>query len=291
MGNKSSSKAPPPSPLFEEPWRKTTCWGTKQENLKYLKNFQPQHEEVKTIRVLLHGPVGAGKSSFISSVNNILQGRMTDEVLASYTHGEKSFTKKYKTYKIKKGGPGNFYPFVFNDIMGLEDEDGRGVRVEDIKLALKGNMKDDYKFNDRSPLSDGDSGYNFSPSISDKVHVLLCIYSANASEMKSPVLQKMKEVREAASDLGIPQVAILTHIDEACVETKKTLRNIYKSKYLKKKMDDFQSSVGIPLNRIFPLKNYSYETELDSDIDDLILYALRQIIDFGDDFTVNLCLQ
>ncbi|PWA31573.1 hypothetical protein CCH79_00020912, partial [Gambusia affinis] len=261
---------------------------TKQENLKYLKNFQPQHEEVKTIRVLLHGPVGAGKSSFINSVNNILQDRMTDEALACYTNQDKSFTKKYKTYKIKKGGPGNFYPFVFTDIMGLEDEDGRGVRVDDIKLALKGHLKDDYKFNTRSPISDGDSGYISSPSISDRVHVLLCIYSANASEMKSPVLQKMREKIISVSS-GIPQVAILTHIDEACGETEKNLRNVYKSKYLKKKMDDFKSSVGIPLNRIFPLKNYSYETELDSDIDDLILYALRQIIDFGDDFTVNLC--
>lgn len=29
--------------------------------------------------------------------------------------------------------------------MGLEDGDGRGVRAEDIKLALKGHVMDDYK--------------------------------------------------------------------------------------------------------------------------------------------------
>ncbi|XP_014858143.1 PREDICTED: interferon-induced protein 44-like [Poecilia mexicana] len=164
-----------------------------------MKDFQPQNEEVKAIRVLLHGPVGAGKSSFINSVNSVLQMRMTNEALASSTTSDQSFTIKYQTYKIKKEGKENIYPFVFNDVMGLEEK--TGVKEEDIKLALKGHVKDGYKFNPVSSLSDGDHGYNSSPSISDRVHVLVCIYDANASEMKEPVLQKMKKIREAASEL------------------------------------------------------------------------------------------
>ncbi|XP_054915741.1 interferon-induced protein 44-like [Poeciliopsis prolifica] len=278
---------PPPCPLLSTPWREIR-WGNNEEPLQYTKNFQPQNKRAKAIRVLLYGPVGAGKSSFITSVNSVLQGRMTNKALASATTSDQSFTKSYQTYKIRKEGRGDCYPFVFNDIMGLEDEDGRGVRAEDIKLALKGHVKDGYKFSPSSSVSAGDPGYNAFPSISDRVHVLVCVYSANAHQMKSSVLKKMKEIREAASDLGIPQLAILTHIDSACGETENNLRNVYRSKHLKKKMGDFSSSLGIPMNCILPVKNYSQETQLDPDVDALILSALKLMIDFGDDYTDTL---
>nr|XP_033472801.1 interferon-induced protein 44-like [Epinephelus lanceolatus] len=77
---------------------------------------------------------------------------------------------------------------------------------------------------------------------------------------------------------------IITKIDEACPETEKTLRNVYMSKHVKQKMKDFSSAVGIPMNCIFPVKNYSDEIEINDDVDTLILSALRKMIDFGDDF-------
>ncbi|MEQ2246286.1 hypothetical protein ILYODFUR_036865 [Ilyodon furcidens] len=62
--------------------------------LQYLKEFQPKKMAIKHIRVLLYGPVGVGKSSFINSVNNVFKGRMTNEALASSTTSDQSFTKK-----------------------------------------------------------------------------------------------------------------------------------------------------------------------------------------------------
>ncbi|PWA21994.1 hypothetical protein CCH79_00020887, partial [Gambusia affinis] len=142
-------------------------------------------------------------------------------------------------------------------------------------------------FNPTSPLNK--SEYNMRPSSDDKIHVLVCVMSANAPQTKTSVLEKMKRVRETASDLGIPQMAILTHIDDACGETEKDLRNVYKSKYLKKKMNDLSASVGIPLNCIFPIKNYSEEIDLNDDVDFLILSALKKMVDFGDDFLEKIC--
>ncbi|GLD74578.1 interferon-induced protein 44-like protein [Lates japonicus] len=46
-------------------------------------------------------------------------------------------------------------------------------------------------------------------------------------------------------------------------------------------MKDFSSAVGIPMNCICPVKNYSDEIEIDDDVDSLILSALRLMIHFG----------
>uniref|UniRef100_A0A3P9PUH0 G domain-containing protein n=1 Tax=Poecilia reticulata TaxID=8081 RepID=A0A3P9PUH0_POERE len=202
-----------------EPWRELS-WGQKQNDLQYVQQYKPEKDDIRYLRILLYGPVGAGKSSFINTVSNVLRGRMTIPALASATTSDKN----------------------------------RGVYADDIKLALRGHVKEDHKV--------------------QQLH----------EQMKSSVLEKMKSVREAASDLGIPQMAMMTHIDEACSETEKDLRTVYKSKYLKKKMKDFSSAVEIPMNCIFPVKNYSEEIDMNDDIDALILSALRNMINFGDDF-------
>ncbi|XP_023192691.1 interferon-induced protein 44-like isoform X2 [Xiphophorus maculatus] len=273
------------SPTLDEPWRELD-WGEKQKNLKYVQEYKPEQDDIRYLRVLLYGPVGAGKSSFINSVSSVLRGRMTIPALASATTSDKSFTKKYETHKFNKGRgrAKTFYPLVFNDFMGLEDGTNRGVHADDIKLALEGHLKEGYEFNQVAPISQDDPGYNPTPSADDRVHVLVCVMSANTPQMNSSVLEKMKSVRETASDLGIPQMAMMTCIDEAYCEIDKDLRTVYKSKYLRKKMKDFSSAVGIPVNCIFPVKNYSEEIDMNDDIDTLILSALRKMVDFGDDF-------
>uniref|UniRef100_A0A667WQA8 Uncharacterized protein n=1 Tax=Myripristis murdjan TaxID=586833 RepID=A0A667WQA8_9TELE len=249
----------------------------KDRELQYVRNYKPNRDDVQHLRILLHGPVGAGKSSFINSVNNAVRGRITGKPLAGY-----------KTYKIQKGQPGNardFYPFVFSDTMGLEMEKQGGVNPEDIKLALKGHMKDGYTFNPASKLSSDSQYYNAEPTQNDKVHVLVCVVPADkVALLTEDYVKKMKDIRALASELEIPQVAIITKIDLACEEIQKDLKNVYKSKYLKETMKNFSDLVGIPMNYIFPVKNYSEEINIKNDVDSLILSVLRRIIDFGEEF-------
>uniref|UniRef100_A0A3Q2Q6U5 Interferon-induced protein 44-like n=1 Tax=Fundulus heteroclitus TaxID=8078 RepID=A0A3Q2Q6U5_FUNHE len=256
-----------------------------QEDHQYVQKYKPAHDNIRYLRVLLYGPVGAGRSSFINSVSNVIRGRISIPALAGATYSCQRFTTMFETHKFIKGR-GNektIYPVVFSDIMGVEEGESRGVHEDDIKLALKGHVKEGHKFNPVSPLAEGHPDYNLNPSADDKVHVLVCVLSANYTLIKPSVLEKLKNVRETASDLGIPQMAMMTHIDEACGETEKDLKNVYKSKYLKKRVN-FSAAVGIPLNCVFPVKNYSDEIDLKDDIDTLILSALRKMIDFGDDF-------
>ncbi|XP_029911282.1 interferon-induced protein 44-like [Myripristis murdjan] len=282
-GGSSKPSTPPPSPLFSEPWRKIP-WGDKDTELQYVKNYKPERDDVQHLRVLLYGPAGAGKSSFISSVDSVLQGRITTRALADANSGPCP-SRTYKTYKIKKGRPGNFYPFVFNDTLGLQMEEDGGVHLDDIKLAMKGHMRDGYTFNPASKLSDDSKYYNAHPTKNDKVHVLMCVVPADKAALLTEAdVRKMKDIRRAASDLGIPQLAVITKIDLACQEIQKDLKNVYKSKYLKDKMQKFSDFAGIPVNCIFPVKNYHEEIDMKDDVDSLILSVLRRIIDFGEDF-------
>ncbi|XP_038583573.1 interferon-induced protein 44-like isoform X2 [Micropterus salmoides] len=277
------SADPPPAPLLDKPWRQIN-WGDKQSVLQYVKDYRPQIKGLE-LRILVHGPAGAGKSSFINSVQTTMHGRSCTLALAdSISHD--SFTKKYATYKIQKESPQSFYPFVFSDIMGLEPTNG--VQVDDIKLALKGHVKDGYRFKPKSPLAEGDQFYNTTPTVNDKVHILVCVFDAKSVSLMTSgdadlTVQKIQNIRMEATNLGIPQVAILTKIDEACREIKQDLKNVYKSKSLKKKMEQFSVEVGIPMNCIFPVKNYHEEIDLNNDVDSLLLSALKHIINFGED--------
>lgn len=283
-------RSSPPSPkLLHEPWRKIPST-ERGDYLEYIDSFKPVKEDVEHIRIMLHGPAGSGKSSFINSVDTTLRRRMTGQALANSISGD-SFTTKYKTYKIPQKSPGTFYPFVFTDIMGLEGAANRGVCVEDIKLAMKGHVKDGYVFNPQAKLNSTDRHYNSCPMVNDQTHVLVCIISASAvSLMTESFIQKMKEVRSAARDLDIPQIAILTKIDEACPEVQSDIGNVYKSKFVKKQMEELTQFLGIPLNCIFPVKNYHSEISRDENIELLILMALKQMIERGEDFVNNTVL-
>uniref|UniRef100_A0A4W6DRG4 G domain-containing protein n=1 Tax=Lates calcarifer TaxID=8187 RepID=A0A4W6DRG4_LATCA len=229
-------------------------WGDRDRDLKYVQHYKPSKGSVKHLRVMLYGPVGSGKSSFINSVSSILRGRMAIPAAVSAATSEISFTTKYETHKIERED--GFYPLVFNDIMGLEDGTNTGVQTEDIKLAMMGHVMDTYLVTNLN---------------CDILSALCCF-----------------QRRRFFSAVRIPQVCILTHIDEACGITESNLKNVYHSKYIKRKIEELSSTVGFPMNCIFPVKNYSEEHRLDNDIDSLILDALQSIINFGDDFIKKL---
>ncbi|KAG7243635.1 hypothetical protein INR49_011192 [Caranx melampygus] len=271
--------------VLREPWRELPQNNT--ASFTFVKSYRPQNKKVKQLRILLHGPVGAGKSSFINSVDSALQNRVCTRAPTDAISGT-SFTCQYKTYKIHRG-PGSFYSFIFNDIMGLENETAQGVPVEDIKLALRGHVRDGYEFQPGNPLKEGDQYYNSSPTLQDKVHVLVCVIPASSvSLLSDEVVEKIRDIRLAASQMEIPQLIILTKVDEACPVVKKDLRNTYKSKYLKELVDKIHMVLGVQLNCILLVKNYSSESELNDCVNALMLCALKQMILCGEDFLNNL---
>lgn len=207
------SKAPPPPPspvkLLDAPWRKHFNWGNKEDDLQYVNSYKPQTEG-QQLRILLQGPIGAGKSSFINSVKSVLQNRpCTESPVQSTSHS--SCTKKYKAFKIKKGDSNCCYPFVLNDMAGLNasSRKTRQLHVKDVKRALKGHIKEGYRFNPECKLSKDDRHYNSSPSDSDKVHILVFVIDASTiSSMKQENMEVIEDIRDEANEMEVPQIVI-----------------------------------------------------------------------------------
>ncbi|XP_060755433.1 interferon-induced protein 44-like [Neoarius graeffei] len=250
--------------------------------LRYLKDFQPGNAEVSEIKILLHGPIGAGKSSFINSVSTVLQGYNTTSALADSRAGQShSFTKEFKIHRLKKERPGTFYPFTLSDIMGLEPGESEGVQTEDIIKILKGHVKSGYTFNPVKSTEECDQ----KPSLKDRVHCLVSVLPADRISITyDNVFQKMRAVREKARDLGIPQVVIMSLVDKACPLVNKNLEKIYTSKKIKQKMEECSAQLGVPMNCIFPVMNYHEQVTNDLHMDILILMAITNIISFANDY-------
>ncbi|MED6285525.1 hypothetical protein CHARACLAT_030201, partial [Characodon lateralis] len=93
MGGKSSSSPPPPPPLLDKPWLQME-WGRRDTDLQFINNYTPTADGQQQFRILLHGPVGAGKSSFTNSVISSLEGKICHRAAACNT-GQSGFTKQF----------------------------------------------------------------------------------------------------------------------------------------------------------------------------------------------------
>ncbi|XP_070965097.1 interferon-induced protein 44-like [Oncorhynchus clarkii lewisi] len=279
---------PPPKKEFDKEWRET-LWSKEERDhmVDELRSFKLSDPDVGQLRCLLCGPVGAGKSSFINSVNNVFQNRITGGALVAAASGL-SFTTTYDTHYIQGRSGEKRLPFAFNDVMGLETQNN-GLHPNDIINALKGHLPEGYEFNPFHPLSDQKKEFIQNPSLSDKTHCLVSIVSADKiSRMSEDVIAKMKNIRAEASRLKIPQVVVMTMPDKACELVNKDVKRIFYSKAIKEKMQICSNELGLPMNCILPVKNYHEEGRMDNDMDILILNAMTQIMNFANDYLWNL---
>ncbi|KAM4738707.1 interferon-induced protein 44-like [Anableps anableps] len=269
---------------LEKPWR-TVIWesGRRKELMESIKNYKPIISSVSQGRVLLIGQVGAGKSSFFNSINSVFRGHVTSQAISGCS--SISLTTQFRTYSVKTGREGKPLPIILCDTMGLEDSKGAGLDVEDINNILKGHMPDRYQFNPTAPLDSEAHSYLKSPGVKDKIHCVAYVIDACKVSIMPPKLEeKLDAIRKKVNLLGIPQLVLLTKVDEACPLVKEDLRNVYKSGYIKDLMQEVSTRLGVPLSCIVPVKNYSEELELDLNSDILLLGAVIQMLRFVDNY-------
>ncbi|XP_042605130.1 LOW QUALITY PROTEIN: interferon-induced protein 44-like [Cyprinus carpio] len=273
----------------EKPWR-NVLWTAerKDELMEMIRNHKPVVASVSRVRILMIGPVGAGKSSFFNSINSIFMSRITSKAMSG--SAATSLTTQFRTYPVKDGREGKLLPFVLCDTMGLEEQSGAGLDIEDISSILQGHVPDRYKFNPTTPFKPDEQKSSRPVSLQEKIHCVVYVIDATKISLMSDKLQeKLASIRRKVNSLGISQIVLMTKVDEACPLVEENLQSLYVSSYIKTKVQEVSSRLGVPVSCVLPVKNYSQELELELNCDVLLLSALQQMLNFADDYLDDAC--
>uniref|UniRef100_A0A671P7G8 TLDc domain-containing protein n=1 Tax=Sinocyclocheilus anshuiensis TaxID=1608454 RepID=A0A671P7G8_9TELE len=251
-------------------WRNVLWTANRRAQLMGLiRNHKTLVTSVSRVRILIIGPVGAGKSSFFNSINSIFMGRITSKAMSG--SAGTSLTTQFRTYPVVDHHEGRLLPFVLCDTMGLEEQSGAGLDIEDISSILQGHIPDRYKFNPMAPFQHNERKASRPASLQEKIHCVVYVIDATKISLMSDKLEeKLASIRRS-----IPQIVLMTKVDEACPLVQKDLQSLYVSSYIKSKVQEVSSRLGVPVSCVLPVKNYSQELELELNCDVLLLTALQ----------------
>ncbi|KAL0160355.1 hypothetical protein M9458_044080 [Cirrhinus mrigala] len=222
----------------EKPWR-NVLWTSEAELIGLIRNHKPLMTSVSQVRILMIGPVGAGKSSFFNSINSIFTGHVTAKAI---------LTVQFRTYPVNDGREGKPLPFVLCDTMGLEEQSGAGLDIEDISSILQGHVPDRYKQKASRPAS-----------LQEKIHCVVYVIDTTKISLMSDKLQ------------------------EKLASIRRKWRKIFKA-FMSVPTSSRSSRLGVSVSCVLPVKNYSQELELELNCDVLLLTALQQMLRFADDY-------
>ncbi|KAK3577662.1 hypothetical protein CHS0354_000090 [Potamilus streckersoni] len=276
-----------PKEELVEPWRSTPEWN--QEFLETLKdeveNFIPLKElNISQAKILLVGPVGAGKSSFFNTISSIFRGYVTSQACSG--SAEHSLTTKYRMYQVRSTASSKPLPFRLCDTRGMEE--AQGLDASEISFIIDGNVPDGYQFNPSVPFSRETPGYIKTPSVKDMIHCIAFVLDGSTVDvLQEKTLERMKAMQIKINQIGVPQVILLTKVDKVCSSVEDDPSIIFKTGLISDLVDKVSQVMGLPRGHVLPLKNYERELELDTSVSILSLLALRQILRFSRDFLFN----
>ncbi|XP_047671497.1 interferon induced protein 44c2 isoform X2 [Tachysurus fulvidraco] len=250
------------------------CERTRQSLIDVISHWTPSVSSVQKARVLLVGAVGAGKTSFFTSLNSVFKGHVSFR--ANTGTAGTSLTTQFRMYSIKVNS--KFLPLMLCDSMGLEEGLNAGLDIDDFTNILKGHIQDKYQFNPSVPLQPDSPYFCKTPTIKEQIHTVVYVMDAcKVTLLSEKMIDKLAAFRRKANHMGIPQMVLLTKVDEACRAVGEDLKHVYQSHYIYKMMQEVSVRLGVSLSAVVPVKNYSKELELDLDIDLTLLNAVVQI--------------
>ncbi|KAB0365981.1 hypothetical protein FD754_010137 [Muntiacus muntjak] len=234
--------------------------------------------------------IGSGKSSFFNSVKSIFQGHLTRQAIVG--SDVTSITEQYRIYSIKDGKNGQSLPFMLCDSMGLDENEGVGLCVDDIPHILKGCVPDRYKFSPHKPITPKHPTFITSPSLKDRIHCVAFVFDINSMDNLSfKMMVKFKQIQKEVINCGVAQVALLTKVKNCNEVLQDNFLKMNKAMISRSQIQNANRRLGIPLSRILVVENYASEREMNPLKDILILPALKQMFRAADDFLEDLPLE
>uniref|UniRef100_A0A674JE89 TLDc domain-containing protein n=1 Tax=Terrapene triunguis TaxID=2587831 RepID=A0A674JE89_9SAUR len=224
--------------------------------MEEIRSYKPYLNSVPQIRILVLGPIGAGKSIFFNSVNSVFQGYVPSQAVAGSDNA--SMTTQYRTYPVKDGRDGKPLPIILCDTMGIEENSGVGLEIDEVSNIIKGHVPDRYQFNPAATPHPDSPGYIKMPFLKDQIHCVAFVIDGCKISAHN--------ILKFCKNLHILFVKI-------------TQYNHISFNYFKK--------LGIPLAQIVPVKNYCSELDLLCDVDILLLSAVRQLIRLAESYLDN----
>ncbi|XP_069116505.1 interferon-induced protein 44-like [Argopecten irradians] len=281
-------------PIREKPWRSEPRFD--KEYLKQLmdevedywplKDMGVSEDALQHVNILFIGPIGAGKSSFLNSVESVFRGHVT--MSASAGSRTKSVTSAYRQYPISGSDNRQYLKFQLCDCRGLDDGNNMS---RDIEAILEGHMPDNYTFNISNPLTSATHGFRKDPKLKDKIHCVVYVLDASKynaefdiSFVTEDVRDQIKDIQDMVDQKGIPQLILLNKVDIACLQTKQDTSHVYRSEAILQKCGDAGNCLGLPPMTVLPMKNYFMEPTNTDEISILALYNIRQMLRAADTF-------
>ncbi|XP_033821643.1 interferon-induced protein 44-like isoform X2 [Periophthalmus magnuspinnatus] len=212
-------------------WRTVDWTHTERSALvQRLSSYAPCCRDVGRARVLLLGPVGSGKSSFISSVDSVFEGRVTNRAMVG--QGQSSFTQKLQSFPLCPSK--RTCALELWDSMGFGD--CSGPNLQQLLSVVKGHAPEGYEFRAEQALSSDTEGYIKRPGLREQMHCVAFVLDASkvlTSSYSKGTGVFLRQLRRHVSDLGVHQVVLLTHVDQICNKTQKDTSEVYTSSVIR----------------------------------------------------------
>ncbi|XP_062593622.1 interferon-induced protein 44-like [Saccostrea cucullata] len=272
--------------FLNEPWRKIHETLTDVPQLKetLVNNISESwHKTETSLKILLLGQAGSGKSSFVNACLTALlqEGRVVKRAVDGAV-GSENITEGLTHYKlkIKTGKKTENLPVQLVDFRGLSKGD-KGVQTGDIEKICRGYIKAGYLINPKEGIKSNDKMYRQHPQEKDKIHCVVYVLAADEEVfVQDEVLDQFKTIKRMFRK-DMPQLILLTKIDRLGIDD---ITQIFRDKRVKERCKAAANTLNLCDNDVYPQSSYSDEV-VPCDYKDVVtLFNIKTIMERANDF-------